>query len=361
MTRTEKLVAALSLLVPLVAAAATASMISDFEVELDKKEELELDRAGRVLNGETLLQSVVVHMEEELATFEPEVLVLGASYAHTNVNPTQLARGLGIDPTEVVVFSVPNSVSSHWYAILKNRVYARGHRPRLVLVVGSLRGLLVYEPYSDAAVRNLAIQLEPEEPVLDRFLPRSYGFWADVDRNRPLLRDHTLALLRDRSVGLFVDDGEDAHATEQALGRVFHDSNLDHGRHRSALPVLEVRGGLGTGVSIPIPPPEASLIPELLDLTGRYGTAVAFVRTPMAPRTPLTRRDTVPEGSEVEVAVQFEARGNLFLDLSEEPMSGALFQDLKHLTPAGARKLTRVMLEELAPFAADRGVGADRR
>ena len=77
--------------------------------------------AGRILNSRVIDQGVVAAMEAMLERRQPEVLIIGPSYANTDVKPELIAMRLGIPRDKVLLLSVPNSVGAHWYAVLKER------------------------------------------------------------------------------------------------------------------------------------------------------------------------------------------------------------------------------------------------
>ena len=289
---------------------------------------------GTVVNGERAESTLVAEIERRLDESEPSVLVLGNSYALTNVVPERIARGLGIRVEEVLVLAVPNTVSSHWYAILKNRVYARGHRPDLVLIVGSMQSMLLAEPYSEASYVKLMEQLEDSEPVLERYIDRQDQRLTDWRVHRVGTRDWLLRSVRDTALaGVF---GLSARDTEASMHRTFHLSRVaTDGRAADFLLDEDL-----------LLDPEHSLVPELCKLADGYGSKLVLLRSPVAPRTPSARRDPVPEGFEQRM----ERDGHLFLDMIGYNMRGSMFKNLTHMTRKGAKRFTtsvNVALQEV--------------
>ncbi len=304
-----------------------------------------LINVGQVMNGEQLSQSIVDEIEEQLDAHPRQLLVLGSSYAHTNIDPGALARGTELAREDVAVFSIPNSVSSHWYAVLDHRVYDRGHDVPNVLIVSSLRSLLVSQPYSPASYGNLKVHLEDKEPVLDRYVHRAPEAIEHLREQRMALRDRISRDLATWTAPLY---GGGRHEARVSLQRVFHDSKLDHSTHKPLLLTDTTRDLLLSKTSDDFPAPDDSLLPELARLAARHGTRLVFVRTPMAPRTPVARQDLVAPGTEARVRQILEAHGHLYIDTWVDPPKGLAFQDLKHMTPKSAVRFTRHIVAKVA-------------
>lgn len=334
----------LAAILPLLVLSLGAWGVARFEPRPEKGEARELANAGRVMNGRRLNTSVVDAMEAELAKHEPEVLIVGNSYANTNIDPKLVAKALDLPPRKVRVLSVPNSVGSHWYAMLKNRVYANGHHPPLVIVVSPLQSMLLTEPYSEASYTNLTVQLEPTEPLLDTKIARSSELVSLLRQKRGAVRDTLLAGVRDAAVGLIYPSERLRRDNEQALERVFHDSKIDMERYRSALPVVETREGGETGAAA-VPHPTESMLPHLAELATANGSRLLFVRSPMAPRTPPGELDAVPEGWEQATFEVLDDAGHFLADLSGLPMQDALFHNPGHMSDEGARLFTRALTQ----------------
>jgi hypothetical protein len=303
-----------------------------------------LARAAQVMNGQRLQQSVVSRMGHDLDTQQPEVLVLGSSYAHTNLDHRTLARRIGQPTSKVVVFSVPNSVASHWYAILEHRVFEQGHRPPIVLVVTSLRSMLVSQPYTPASHSSLTVHMEEHEPVLDRYVRRADSSLEHLRERRVALRDAVVSGLGLSSARLLFGGAE---ASRTALQRVFHDSHLDHGQHRPLLVTDVGRNAEHGNVVDDLPHPDASLLPELARLAAEHGTQLVFVRTPMAPRTPAARQDLVAPGTAERVEQILGEHGHLYVDLWEDPLDELQFHDLKHMQPESAIRFTQEVVDRV--------------
>jgi len=309
-----------------------------------------LVNVGQVMNGEQLSQGIVAEMEEQLDAHPRQLVVLGSSYAYTNIDPAALAHNTELKPLDIAVFSIPNSVSSHWYAVMEHRMYDRGHAVPFVFIVSSLRSLLVSQPYSPASYGNLKVHLTDQEPVLDRYVRRAPKAVEHLKEQRMALRDLVGRGLATWTAPLY---GSGQHEARTSLQRVFHDSKLDHSTHKPLLLTDTTRDLLLAKATDDFPAPEDSLLPELARLAEAHGTRIVFVRTPMAPRTPVARQDLVAPGTEERVRRILERHGHLYIDAWTDPPKGLAFRDLKHMTPKSATRFTRHIASEVSKVAAE--------
>ena len=145
------LIASLSFLGPLLVVAGSLRACSTFE---NRAAANEARNAGRILNGKVADATTAEVIERVLEQRPPELLVLGPSYANTNVSPDILSERLGIPTDRIVMLSVPNSVGAHWYAMLKYRLFEQGRRPQRQQHAGA-------EP--DRHLRHPLAQHEPND------------------------------------------------------------------------------------------------------------------------------------------------------------------------------------------------------
>lgn len=302
-----------------------------------------MNNASRVLNGKITRLGVVAEMESLLAMQRPSVLVIGNSVANTNISPSVLAKGLGVPEEKVLVFSVPNSVSSHWYAAMEHRIYDDGYDVPLVLVVSPLMAFLAYEPVSEASYEDLMVQLEGSEPVLGRYLDLSHPERRQLIRNRVLVRDLLLNTVRDTSVG-FVLGGTPAD-TAASLNRLFSDENIDNARHNPGAD--DAFGDKDTTVGLPTA--EESLVEPFSQLLQQNGSTMVFVRVPMSQRTPESKRDEVTDAAQAEVASVMSRYGHTLVDLSDVQLPPRSFKNKTHMTSEGATAFTRLVVDEVRP------------
>jgi len=156
--------------------------------------------AGRILNSRVIDQGVVAAMEAMLERRQPEVLILGPSYANTDVKPELIAARLGIPREKVLLLSVPNSVGAHWYAVLKNRVFANGHEPKLVVVVSGLQSMLLNSPLTESSFVNLGVHLSdaPDAEIQKRVKRTADMRMAHLREQRGKMRESVFDALRFR-------------------------------------------------------------------------------------------------------------------------------------------------------------------
>ena len=337
----------LAILCPLLVLIGGFNTILDFsDLRIAKKDKREMRNAGQVMNGRRLKQDVVTTMEASLDKRPIKVLVLGNSTANTNILPKVLAKELGIPSKDVLVLSVPNSVTSHWYAILKNRVYANGHKPPLIVVVSPLVAMVLNQPFSEASHLNLLVQLEEEEPLLDTVIERNSAAWSTMLQNRGLIRTELLDSVRDFSVGLVYPSDNLRRETEAAMDRVFSDANVDHSKLVRAVPVADTRYTRGGAVNAS-PKAADSIIPELGRLAAANGSKIIMLRPPMAPRTPPSELvdATLDPGTEYAVADLLAADGHLLVDMHQFPMQDSQFTNFGHMNDDGAKLFTKAFAD----------------
>lgn len=302
----------------------------------DRSAHRERARAGHVMNGITFYTDVAEQLERDLKEYEPRVLIIGNSLANSNLDERVVARQLGIRPLSVGVVSVPNAISSHWYAILENRVFGANHHPELVIVVSSLQAMLVVEPYSDASRQALTVHLRDHEEVLDAYVDRGPVWLERWERQRQLWRQASLDGLRDGAVGLvFPGDG----GAEAAMQRLFRDANLrdDPAADPGADP-------LAAAALLPV---ERSLFGPLTTLATDNGATIVFVRPPVAPRAPRDLRDTVPDGTAEAAAALVRSRGHVFLDEIHRRLPPGSFDNPRHMSEDGAAAFTKAIGPDL--------------
>lgn len=321
----------------------------------DAEERQALANAGKVLNARVANEGdVVAAMERLLRQHEPEVLLLGPSYANTDVDPDLLATRLGLARSKVVLFSVPNSVGAHWYAILQNRIFAAGHRPTLVVVVSGLQSMLLATPLTESSFLNLAVHLDGPDPVLDAKVQRSTKLaLARLREKRGLLRDAFFGLLRDLPPRLFVRSPKDPSVgvrpfeVRAALDRVFDDARVDMGLHVASTPIAAFAATTRTYEPSMLPSPAASFVPDITRLVRDHGARMIWVRPPMSPEIPDTLDDVVPPGFQEEVVGMVHALGGSFVDMRGLPMSSDMFKNPDHMNAEGSRRFTEALAKAL--------------
>ena len=316
----------------------------------DQKEAEARRHSGHVINGSRIHQPADLEIQAMLAAQNPEVLILGNSLVNNAIDTPQLARTLGVPESKVLMISVPGSISAHWYAILKNHVYSQGHRPTLVMVVGSLQSLLDAVPTSTAMRANLDVHLTETEPLIRRkaYPSQLTGFWQHRFRaNRSKVRNVLLEHTRGLAVGSLWHDQADPRPlllqgysrAEVAHARVFAHSNLDF----SVLDVQPLGGG-GENLDVDrLPHPGAGFAPNLAQITQRHESKFLFVRTPLSPHVSPQSADVVPEGWKTLTEEILSGSGGRLLDLGDVELGALAYKDPVHMRASGRARFTEIV------------------
>ena len=307
----------------------------------DEEEEVAARNAGRVFNARVLDGGAAQAMDRLLAQREPTAIVLGPSYANTNVDPARLATKIGLDKNDVALMSVPNSVGAHWYAILKYRVFDQGYRPKLVVVVSGMQSMLLTTPLTESSFVNLEVQLPEEgDPIVDAKVDNDAGLlWARLREQRGKVRAAWFDWLRDAPLTAIapLTPGQ----IRGALARVFHDENIDMRLHGSSTPVVEAnRGPARVYDASMLPDPKDSFMGDISALAAEHGARVVWIRPPMSPHIDRALDDVVLPGVQERAAALVEASGGALIDLRQVQMTGQMFRNEDHMNDEGSRVFT---------------------
>lgn len=354
--RNRVLAAVLAVVGPVLVLAAAWLLLDRYA---DPEERQAIANAGRVLNARVAENGDIVEiMERMLRQAEPEVLLIGPSYANTDVDPDLLAQRLGLPRDDVLMLSVPNSVGAHWYAILKHRVFANGHRPRLVVVISGMQSMLLGTPLTEASYVNLAVQLDGPDPVVeDKARTTTRLLLARMREKRGHLRDALFAFVRDVPAGLLLRSpiapgGLQPHEVRRALDRVFDDDNVDMTLHHSGTPIVELDRAERVYDPSLLPEVDRSFIPDITAMVDDHGGHMVWVRPPMSPDIPAELDDVVPSATEAAVPEVVHALGGTFLDMRRLPMSSAMFKNDDHMNEEGSRRFTEALARALREMEA---------
>ncbi|MSQ04148.1 MAG: hypothetical protein EXR71_20040 [Myxococcales bacterium] len=271
-----------------------------------------------------------------------DVVLLGNSKVGSDVDPVAIAA-LFPGGAEVVALNANGTGMPVWYTTLHDRVYANGHRPRLVIVYGSLVIMAQAKLQNAGQQAQLAAHVSAPIPVLDE---KVYGAaFADARVQRALRRrgewrTNLTDSIRDAAVGFLL--GRDDPAA--ALAAVFdNDANQKLAARRITPYVEPDDADAAAGQHL-----ADTLIPDLVELAYAHGAQVLFVRSPL----PSERQgnDSVPVELEAELLAYLSAAGAGYLDLRDADLSAADYGGV-HLSRAGRARFTPQLVEAL------RGVG----
>lgn len=286
----------------------------------------------------------VLAFEAELDAGAPDVVVIGSSYAIADTNPSVLAEGLGQPHARIVVVAIAGSPSAVWYAALKARVFDRGVRPRLVVAVANMGGLM-QDAVGEASEGLLFEQL----PHGDEALAAKAGMaaandpWARISRNRARLRDAWRGRFREGAVAAVFGDPTLA---ESAAAVVFAAEARDG---------MERRGGLMPGVGAAAgevdlgrgnDDPARSFLPELAALTQAHGAQFAVALPPTLPSHPAGQRLSAEGERRVLTWARSAPIG--WVDLRHRAYPPSAYSDGRHLSASGARTFSTELGQALA-------------
>lgn len=291
---------------------------------------------------------------EKAMASDPDVVLIGASKAWTDLDPALLAKELGLPPGAVGRANMSGSRAAVWYAILENRVFGTGATPRLVVIYGGFESLVQAEPASEGERSMLLAQMGADEPVLRR---KALGednaaseVWERVRKRRTDLHHDGMGWLRDGAVGLILGEpGADGiiaagnRIAGPALERLFGlDAAIDvSGAHR-AIPVVEAERSNLVKEQASL---DDTLIPDLVELVQSHGARLLIG---VAPNRPGMDKPGAwaPELLPAAVAL-FNEKGVGFTDLRDLGLGDAAFGDAVHLNQSGRLQMTHALAERI--------------
>jgi hypothetical protein len=310
--------------------------------------------AGRILNSRVIDRGVVAAMELLLEQRQPEVLIIGPSYANTDVRPDLLATRLQVPRDKVLLLSVPNSVGAHWYAVLKHRVFANGHRPKLVVVVSGLQSMLLTTPLTESSFVNLRVHLgDTTDPEIDARVRQTASMrMARLREQRGKVRASLFDVLRfapvSRLFGGRAGGPMTAAETREALGQVFDDANVDMALHGASSPIVEANR-IDERAYTPemLPSPDDSFLGPITALVAEHGGRTVWVRPPMSPHAPAHLDDIVLPGVQEQTMAMLAEKGGDFVDMRGLPMTSDMFKNEDHMNEEGSRRFSEALARTL--------------
>lgn len=306
------------------------------------------------------LSEQAAQFERELARREPEVVIFGSSLANRGVDLAVLARSLGVQENKVLLMQLPHSSMAHWYAMLKNRVFARGHEPKLVLVIDAFTSMLNHDLLAELQpnVDRLVAQLGPNEPVIASkvfHITDAEEFRQYFMRQRASeLRQSILDGYRDKAIGaLYSRKGrpeEVEKLIEDVNEQVFANEKMDYSLHKEPDAGLFASSRIVHTANGNFELKRDALLDDVAKLVEGRDTNVVYVRIPLPPSN--ADMDYVPPEIEEEAVEWIEELGQVYLDMRALDLDDSYFEDMRHLSNQGSQMFTTSLGRVLASMRA---------
>ena len=306
-----------------------------------------------VLKEPVELHEDAIEFDEKLEASKPKLLILGSSVARRDVDTARLAEKLGIKERSMLMLTLPNATGAHFYAVLKNRVYGNGHRPKAVVVVSALGTLLTTEVLGDSNMDRLVHHLTLDEPVVAKKVFERNGQDFETLQMRAKagdLRDQFTGLIRDATAGFLFPAGKGklrrmVHGEKLApdsFDSVFANENMDftlHGENAAQIGIVDEEE-----YSREVDPWDSFMV-DITELGQENRAKVFFVRTPFPPSNP--DKDRVPADIDMEARYMLQEIGAGYMDFRSLDLDDSYFEDMVHMNPEGARIMTDALAAEL--------------
>ncbi|GDX79540.1 hypothetical protein LBMAG42_13510 [Deltaproteobacteria bacterium] len=229
-----------------------------------------------------------------------DVVVLGNSKVRTDIDIPALIAALPAPAARYVPLGVNGTQAPVWFAVLSERVYATGQKPKGILIYAPLSAALTTTLPNANARATLAQQLTPASAPS---LLRLFG-----------------GALPETQLSQYLN----------ALGPACVGT-------RTKAPEL--------AVEVSPLPVEASFLAEIVHVARENGARVLFVRQPTAPSGAL--EDEVPAAEEAAARTLIREANGGWLDLRAEFMDERWYGDGVHMNEAGRATVTAALGREL--------------
>lgn len=294
----------------------------------------------------------VKNLDAQIAKNKPEVVILGSSWAYTNIAPETFAQAMALQPSDVMRLYQAGSHPAVWYTLLKYRLYGSEVRPKLIILLGSESVLLWQKPHYFSQIEQHFA--EPDDVLLRKAWKKSSSVkWTQILGRRAQLRDGLLAGLRALMVQLLagVPEGKTLEDVQsEASTKVFAGMEVKQGGGR-ILPVVEESHEVAPDTSDETP--KESLLWDMTDLAAANGAKMVVVLPPVASFFP----ENQALGTEDEAAMIAEANARHvgWIDLRRFPMEDRLFMsDGGHMRTEGAQIFSSELAKNLEALGAFR-------
>lgn len=263
---------------------------------------------------------------------DPRVVLVGNSLAFRGVDHALVAAELGLPPERVVRLYWRGTLAPTWYAGLARDVFGAGHRPELVVIVGTLLQALAVEE-AERSLPALLARTGPDLPALDhKVLGAARGPWGRVVARRGGIRDAIVGAASERAVQLL--GGADQVDAHQALTAVFEtEGATDDSLLGRVIPVVEEISAERPSAVVAY---DASLLPDFAELARAHGAQLAVARIPVSERGRQAWPLPSPEVERQTVA-ELAADGVGYLPLHDFKLPKEAYFDQQHMTESGRR------------------------
>lgn len=297
----------------------------------------------------------VRELDKMVVESQPNIVILGSSFAETNMSPAVLSEKLDVPLTKIVTLSQPTSWPPVWYAMERFRLYDNNARPKVIVLVTELPALTVTSVPAARLPYLLQHFASPDPVLAHKSLGQSdFPAWNRMLGRRAEPRDYLLALSRSVFTGLWftppagkTDTDLQIAAAADVFGAIEGNGNAITTR---ALPVMELEE-TGRQDTVTIQDPRESLLVDMADLAAANGAHLVVVVSPSA----ATYRNAT--GLDPKVEADFVRLANEkhigWVDLRRLDLGdGAFNADGRHMKPAGARAFSAVIAEKLTEIGA---------
>ncbi len=296
--------------------------------------------AFQLLTPVRQLGGSAVAIDRLLRQQRAEVLVVGASFAGSDIDGPSLGRRLSPSGSEALILQLSASSAAVWYAALKERVYGHGHRPGLIVMPVSLTtAMLTRLPPGHMAMLSEQMPVPDEVVVRRSFGNDRFPAWQRILDARRSVRDLGLHAFRDAPPQLLL--GRGGAAVEAAGVSVFGEHHEAAGQR--ALPAAEMTEGEAgvDGRGWMVSDPDESYLSDLADLADRHGARLVVV---LPPTIEVKGQSLAPE---VEAAVVAWAarRGVGLLDYRKLGWGASQFRDGLHMTKTAAKEFSDLVAD----------------
>jgi len=318
--------------------------------------------AGLTSAGEYTLSQRAIEIDENMA-MSPDVVILGNSVARTSMELDGILRLT--DGNTVAMAHIKNSRQPAWYAVLDNRVFSAGHRPKLIVIVDQLLNLLDPNPATDAAVQALMGQMDANDALI---LKKTFGEDSEssslkrLQRGRAGARSWVVDGLKWYSIGLlWAPEGEDplpvrgaAHADAE-LDKVFGEDGMqvDFDLYARVMPVVELMPEEelpDPDAQAPVAGPRDGYLPDLIKLAHEHDAKFVIIRAPTAPSNAWQNNTAV--AVQTDLITMLNELGAGYYDLSGLPLTEKDFADPVHFSNTGREKMTQAVTDALHDLGA---------